>query len=465
MATVRQMAELYLRGSLANVTMKNLTPEQVIFAEELTCNIAKHPEMRKHKKIKKVLADTIRADYKSDPESADQEFKIAIWRGVVNLFFHKHYKFQCTACGATHRNIKTTGQMKPLDQAHTPCPVCNQIKIKNPGETSFTTGQIINFDDFQDSYKTFQRGIPTFDSTIEAIPGGGYNEETLNKLLAEKKITQKVYERRLQQFRYDDPESIIQDENQMTKFFGEFVWGYFKQQIRENKRPESQKKPTQIIGNADEIITQEIISSATKLKIPIIFCPKTQPENGWWHIGVIGLQTPPEFTYELIPIILRASEARIKILIEPTEIKIEHAKNSKQLKALVKRPEHIMVIDNNQSIDEKEIGQFSIDQISFKTIGGSKMELIDDTEKIDRIDVMEAIKNSLPDGDCQKIFEILKQDGDYYEGFRETFQYDTEPKQAHIAKFLNITTRRVKYHMSSIKLVCLTHQFTPSSLK
>lgn len=467
MAIVRQMAELYLRGSLANVTMKNLTSDQVRFAEELTERVVSTPGMNKHRfKVKRIFAETISADYHNDSETADQEYRIAVWRGVVNLFFHKHYKLHCKSCGATHRHVKTTGQMKPFDQAHTPCPVCNKIKVDDPGDTDYQAGEYVDEAEFNRSYQDFIEGIPTYSSTIVATPGGGATKEQLDELLEKGEISTDVYLRRLEQYRYDDPYAIIDDPEQLVKFFGEFVWGYFRQQIRENKRQEH-KRPTQIVGRADEVIVQEILASASKLKIPVNFCPKTQPEDGWWNIGVIGLQTPPEFTGELIPIFARAHEHDIRVCITPTLIKIEHNTNSPYIQALVTKSEHVLVLDANQSVsdDSENAPKFSLEHISFKTIEGNKVELIEHTELIDRHDTMRAIEERLPEGDCRKIFQIIQQEGESYNEFRNSYNYDSEPRQAHIARHLKITPRSVKNHIAVIKLACLSQGFGPSDLK
>ena len=466
MSTVRQMAEIYLRGSLSNVTMKNLTPDQVRFSEKIANEIADHPEMRKHRyKVRRMLGETIKADYSSDSDAADQEYKIAIWRGVVNLFYHRHYKFKCHACGATHKYVKATGQMKPLDQAQTPCPNCQQIEVNDPGESQYQKGQYVNLKEFEESCQDYQVGIPTYVSTIKAFPGGGFDKENLDQLLLEGKITQAVYERRLEQYRYDEPFAIIEDKTQLAKFFGEFVWGYFKQQLRENKRPEHNKKPVEICGRADEVIVQEILSIAARTKVPALFCSSTQPEHGWWNIGIVGLQTPPEFTGELMPVLAKAVENDVRIAITPTMIKVEHNINARNIQALITKPEHVIVLDNNQSVSDEEDGnKFSIDQVDFKTVEGCKMELIESTELLERHDIMMAVENSLPEGDCRKIYQIIKQDGEIYQEFRKVYDYDSEPRQAHIAKFLNITPRCVKNHLAHIRLACLSHNFVPSVL-
>lgn len=466
MAIVRQMPGLYLRGSLANVTMKNLTEEEIQFCENLTNLVASHDKMKKHKfKVAQTLGKTIKGDYASDRETAFQEFNIAIWRGVVNLFYHRHYRFRCMSCDSTHKVTKTTGLTKPIDQAHTPCPVCNCVKVTDPGDTDYEVGQFVDHDEFQQSYAEFQTGIPKCDSTIVAIPGGGASKEELDELLAEGKISQVAYERRLNQFRYDDPYAIIEDDDQMVKFFGEFVWGYFKQQLRENSRVEHNKKPTRIYGPADEVLVEEILAAAKKWKVQASFCRDTQPENGWYNIQLIGLQTPPEFTGDLMMLMDKAQRSDVRVRVKSGVVRVECNPAAPQIEALVSKPEHVMVLDNNASISDDDDGKtFSIQQVSFKTVGGCKVDPDDESDKIDREDVMRAIYGSLPDGDCRKIFEICKQEGPAYEEFRQEYDYDGEPKQTHMAKHLGITPRSVKNHLANIRHICLVHEFVPAEV-
>jgi hypothetical protein len=460
MATVRQMAELYLRGSLTNVTMKNLKPEEAKFAEEIMIQVADHPDMRKHKHhVKRLLSETIRADYKSDPSTAEQEYQIAIWRGVVNLFFHKQYIFKCSVCDATQRVVKTTGKLKPIDQAYIPCPVCESLIVSEHGDDR----TIIKQTTFKEIYKDFQLDPPQCFSTIIAYPGGGATKEELDGLLSNGEITEEVYERKLGQFRYAEPYKIINDTSQMVKFFGEFVWGYFKQQLRENKRAEQTKKQTEIIGKADEVIVQEIISSATRLKVPLVFCSLTQPESGWWNLGVQTNQTPPEFTFDILPTFKKATDLGIDIQVTQSGIRVEHKSDCAQIRGSVTQAQHIKVMDNNyQSIDNEEsTANFSVEQVTYKTVGGCKMSVLDDVGRIDMQDMLNTIYESLPDGDCRKVFQILKQEGEWYEDFKRLYNFTGEPKQAHIAKYLKTTTRIVKNHIAYIKMACLSHQLGP----
>ncbi len=124
MANVRQMPGLYLRGSLANITMPNLTSEQRAHVDELFALITTHPEMQRHKaRFMKELGTTIAADYADDRVIAEQEYKIAVWKCLVELFYHRKYSFQCKACGS---NTYMTKRSKPkvIDRIQIPCPNC-----------------------------------------------------------------------------------------------------------------------------------------------------------------------------------------------------------------------------------------------------------------------------------------------------------------------------------------------------
>lgn len=460
---IRQMPKLYLRGSLSNVTMKNLTADEVKFCDEMTERIANHDSMKKHRyKVMKVLGETIGADYRDDRNIAEQEYKIAIWRAVVNLFYHKHYKLRCDACDSTHRITKTTRLPKAIDQAFIPCPVCNKVKVTDPGNTKFTINEFVDYNEYQDSYKDLQVGIPTCESSIIATPGGQYDEAELIRQLNNGQITQIVYERSKDQYRYLDPYSIINDETQMTKFFGEFVWGYFKQQLRENTRTEHRKIPVAVVGRADEIIVEDIISIAKKMKISINFCKQTQPENGWYHIGINGLHTPPEFSGELLPIFYKAAENSVHCVIDQTSIRIKHDVSAPLIETFVLKPEYVTVLDDSASIsDNNENSGFSIQQMSFKTVEGHKMELENHTQSFESNDLIAEVFKNLPEGNCRRIFELYKQDGPEYESFRKHYGYDGEPKRVHIAEFLGITPRSVKQHIANIKHICLAYNLTP----
>ena len=79
MGILRQMSELYLRGSVANVTMASLTHDQKRYADDITRSIVDNPDLVRHKaKFLKELSVTIKGDYADDRKAAEQEYYITV---------------------------------------------------------------------------------------------------------------------------------------------------------------------------------------------------------------------------------------------------------------------------------------------------------------------------------------------------------------------------------------------------
>jgi DNA-binding NarL/FixJ family response regulator len=289
------------------------------------------------------------------------------------------------------------------------------------------------------AYPVWILDAPQCETTIEAIGGEPY---------------------------YPDPNAVINDSKQMVKFFGEFVWNYFRQQLRENSRTEHHREPQEIVGRADEIIVDELVALCAKHKIDCSFCAETQPENGWFHIQVNGLQTPPEFSGELIMLLAKAKSYDINVVINDLDIRVRENVSAPMISTFIVKPEHVMVLDNSISVtDDSDDGAFTINQVSFRTIGAQRMDQEDHVLTIERTDVVRAIRNALPEGDCRRILELLQQNGTTYDAFRAhqggLFDYDGIPRQQHMAQFLNITPRAVKNHVTTIRHVCHIQGFSP----
>lgn len=433
MAIVRQMPALYLRGSLANVTMATLTEEQKLHCGELTKFVANHPDMAKHKsQVIKELGSTIGADYRDDRSTAEQEYLIAVWRGVVNLFYHREYKFECKACSKSTYMTKRSVP-KAIDRIQVPCPNCGCVKVVKAGATSLVEGSYITHDEYQASYRDLQTDLPECKSSIESTAG---------------------------ELRYgDSAKAVCDDPKQLAKFFGEFVWNYFRQQLRENSRVEHHKEPQEVIGRADDIIASEIISLCTRLKIDHHYCPETQPEDGWYSIKINGLQTPPEFSGDLVVLLEKANEHGIIVQLSDAEIRIRETPAAATIEAFVIRPEHVMVLDNSQSVSggETDDGGFTINHISFKTIGAQRMDQENHVLVVEQADTMNVVYNKLPNGHCRTVCDLLLQRGESYETFQQKHHYDSPPRLQHIADHLGITNRAVKQHVQTIRHICLSN--------
>jgi predicted Zn finger-like uncharacterized protein len=239
----RQVPMLCLRGSIANITMANIAEEEREHINTLTKQIAEHPELQpKRNSIIRGFAATIGADYRDDKAVADNEYYIAIWRGVVNLFYHRKYTFACKACQSSHY-VTTRNKLALIDRQRVPCPNCLHVEIDEVGElnedgepiSGFAKEQFVKLSEFRKVIKQLDSSqkVPTCRSCIKYIPGDKF---------------------------YEDPDSIINDPDQIRKFFGEYAWNYCRQHIKENQRSEHKKTPRKIVGRADEIIYQELLA-------------------------------------------------------------------------------------------------------------------------------------------------------------------------------------------------------------
>jgi len=428
MAIIRQMPKLLLRGSIANITMANLTETDRNHLDELLEYVSYHSELIKTKsKVIKEFGVTIRADYSDDRYIAEEEFNIAIWRGLVSLFYHRDYEFQCKHCKST-TYITKRGKPKPFDRIQTPCPNCRMAEIVNPGCSNLEPGTIANHDEMQQKYKNVIKGTPVFKSCMMCIDG--------NK-------------------KYKNPQEIIDCPKQLKRFFSEFVWNYFRQQIKENKRKEF-KKPQKITGPADQMIVEEIISMCSRLNIDYNYYAKVQPMNGVYYIQLNGLLTSPEFSMELALIRAIANKHEVKIVYTPNSINVNVNFSAPTIIVNVIRPEHITMADNHTTFSDDE--KQHIDQTSYKTVGEIRMQE-DHVVMTEMNEAVLLVRKSLPDGDCKNVYDIYRQDGEIYAQFSCKYG-DSDPKINHIAEFLNITPRAVKQHRATIKIHCLANDFT-----
>lgn len=435
MAIVRQMPELLLRGSLAKVTMANLTDDEQAHVSKIVDTVVRHPDMQKHKScFLKELGDTIAADYSDDRRIAEEEYQIAVWRAAVNLFYHRTYTFKCSACGSGYYTTQR-GKPKPINRQQVPCPNCLNIKVTDAGETDLKVGVFMLHADFQASYHNFEatQQAPKCESCIDFIPGD---------------------------YVYENPEAVLADPVQLVKFFGEFLWNYFRQTLKENSRAEHRKTPIKIVGPADQIIVEELLSLCSRMKLDYNYCHRTQPERGFYNVHIIGLQTPPEFSVEFAVLRERAKSHDIVITTDSTYIHVAVNSDASNIEAFVIKPEHVLVLDNHTSeTQNNQEGQsFTIEQISYRTVGLNRMQQEDHVGIIDNKDVITAVRKALPDGDCQKVFDIWASEGDIYKRFSKEHG-DKKPCINHIARFLGITTRAVNQHKETIAVNCLANDF------
>lgn len=448
MPVLRQMPELFLRGALANQTMRNLTSDQQEHVGELVRMIVSHPEMAGHKiEFITALAVTIGADYSNDRSIAEEEFYLAVWRGVVQLFYHRSYSYKCDSCNKKEYTTKR-GKPKAMDRQYPICPNCSSVKILHQGDSKWGEEEFVNYSEFQESYKHF---TPNMQSPESVTP--------IKVILGEK--------------RYSNPEMIINDKIQLKKFFGEFVWNYYRQQINENKRKEHNQKPKEIYGPADEIIVELIISLCNKYKITYSYCKESNPENGWYQIRTRMLQSSPSFSLALMEII-NQHKGYIKTRICSSSIEIESNNLAPLIGTVISKPEHVLFTDGVYD-SETSSNELAINQTCRNFIGGNTMDCENHEATIEVRDNVDHVRDMLPDGHCKRIFDIFTERGEDYVKFSapkllpgekptegQTYGYgDGIAKNAHIAKFLGISPRSVNQHKEIIKHVMLAHGMTP----
>lgn len=429
MPIVRQIPKLYLRGSLATITMSNVTEAERQQIGELVEYVANHREMVRHKsEIIKQFGVTIGGDYADDYTAAENEYQIAIWKGVISLLHHREYSYQCLSCKNSHYQTKR-GKSKAIDQKLAVCPNCQKVKLSNKGSID-TQEEFINYDEYR------------------ALLALGHNGCEISSPIIPIEGTKK----------YDKSDIVFTDPKQLKKFFGEFAWNYFRQHLRENKRPEHKKTPQLISGRPAFVISEELISVCSQMNVDYN-CAK---EDDGYSFHILGMQTPPEFTIEFSRIKEKASKHGIGLQIENNTILIritDVTSNQDEIEAVVVKPEHVTILDNQMSVNDDDNGS-TLDQIDYRFVEGQKMILEDHVSAIEISDALSSIRRALPDGLCQAIYDILCQNGVTYEEFTDKFG-SGDPKLNQIAEFFGLTVRAVNEFRDQIKLVCLSHGLSP----
>lgn len=139
MSYERQLSKLYLRGSLVNVSMKEIDPQEKQLVELTFSNLINEPELERSKtKFIKRFNRTIRADYKDDVTTSEQDYLVALWRALVDLLVSRKINgFTCQNCKATSYQNKI-GLTIQFNQCYHISPCCNRIMVgqefKNPDE-------------------------------------------------------------------------------------------------------------------------------------------------------------------------------------------------------------------------------------------------------------------------------------------------------------------------------------------
>ncbi len=445
MARLRQLPQLYLRGSIANETIKHLPPKERQHVHDLTISLASSPLLAGHRQeFLTKLGQTIGGDYRDDITTAEAEFKIAIWRGLVYLLYHTNYTYRCEACGQGSY-LTQRGKPKEFDRRFPICPSCSYVRITDPGGSKLRKNQFVHHDKLQ---ATIMAGwSPRAISCIVPMQG-------------ERKVV--------------DPQVVLSDPDQVAKFFGEFIWNYFRQHLRENEIRYHSKKPTMVAGSADKMAVEEIMSVLIHAKFPYLYQPGANPHNGYYCIQANLDIADASVIRSILALTTKYKQYRVKITIGGGEIMVKESLSAKTIEAVVVKPQVVSMQTKSFSIGENGTEDTqSVYDLNYDQIAGVHTMPQDGIAEIDSSDLLGAIRTALPDG-AKHVLDIITQTGETWERFVITSgaprgpragdlgqakPADVDPREASIAKFLNVSPRQIKMWKADIRVQCLAHDF------
>jgi len=437
MAKVRQLPQLYLRGALVNETMKNLTPAQRETVDRISDEVSKHSVMASNKsKFLSQLGVTIGSDYSNRLE-ATNEYKIAIWRGVVHILYHRSYKFQCKACGATSYQSKF-GKKISIDRRFDVCPACKSKEIVDPGSTGVESGIYVKDEVFDTMLLDMtNQGLnpPTAKSCIKSIPG-------------QKKV--------------QNPDVILKNPNQLKKWFGEFVWNYFKQTLNENKITHHGRKKHTICGALDQVAVEWILHILALQKVPYQ-CDSFSTIEGYYAIYTrLWTLDVAEVNLELVKVKEFVGDRGGEVILGGSDngylnnavLVRDMLGSAPCVEVNVATNERVQVVGSTIRAGEDETMD-PIQQLE-------KPMAIDDYKLIDSDDTLTVMRKKLPDGNCQIMLDLMTTTGEAYDRLVEKFPETIAsnfgvPRQNRIAEFLGCSPKEVKRCRAIIEQQMIIH--------
>jgi len=431
---LRQMAQIYIRGSFANITMRGLDEEQQAEVERYTAAIVNSPKMAPNRnEFATVLGHTIGGDYYEDRKAADQEFYIAVWRGVVHLLYHRSYSFVCEHC---NQASYLTQRNKPalFERRYPVCPSCKHVRIVDPGGTTLARGQYLPEPEFEQLLtESIRAGLepPVKGSPILHTPGDS---------------------------KVEDPYTVLNDPEQLNKFFTGFVWNYFRQIIKENEIRHHQKGPQREIGAADRVAVLEVLSMLDQYRVKREYEERAEPHSGHYHIYCQTACTPPELTVEFAQILAKYREHDVNITYDDRCILIPSRGVAPRVEALVVRPSPVLVAAEAVSIKDTGEESYTVDRLDYRTVRGVKVSQESGMHAIESDDVIQVVRQSLPDGACQDVLDLLVGRGEHYEAnIHQANHHGQITRKETIASILNIPSRQVSQHLDRIRHVLLAN--------
>jgi hypothetical protein len=434
MPRVRQLPEIYLRGSLANETMKHLNDSQKQEIDKVCTRIAAHPELQGHRhKFVEKLGVTIGGDYYDDRHNAQQEYQIAIWRATVHLLHHRTYSYICDHCGKCSYMSKGRDKQIVFNRRFDICPNCNHVKITAKGDSKLKIGTFIDHDELLLLIDDLEgKEPPTTASCHSSISG-------LPKV--------------------DNPYDIINDNSQVKKYFGQWVWNYFRQIILENEIISHGKRPQTLAGPADHITANAVLAL---LKLHGVDHSYDPGKNGDYHIDCNAYVSPIMFTEQLCVTLDTVRRNGVKVMVDHKKIEVRNMIGNSPFIEIESSINETVLVAGKQCVSKNDENGTVLDPVNnLKKEDDIRLRgTMDDLDKLERDEQLQLIRASLPEGDCRKVFDIYVGSSPIYDEFAQFDERAVQnsngmPRRNKIAEFLDTTANDIKRHHESIKIhVC-----------
>jgi hypothetical protein len=175
-------------------------------------------------------------------------------------------------------------------------------------------------------------------------------------------------------------------------------------------------------------------------------------EEGYFRIYCNAYAAPPEFTFQVVPLLNLAKANGADIVVDCYQIAVPSLGGSAPNVEL-EIPKKELVIMQGRTCTDTDEGEASYDAV--EQLPETKMDEIG-IEAVDRNDRLECMRNALPEGRARDVFDIYTGTGEIFSEFlasdpRAIVVSSGQPRQNKIAEFLNITTKDVKRYQGLIK--------------
>jgi hypothetical protein len=432
-----QMADLYIRGAIATQTMAKLSNAQVNRINNIVAVMEKdeHLAPDRHEFMKQ-LGATIGADYRSDPNTALQEFRVAIWKGAAHLLYHSDYSYKCSECEQMeYKSLK--GDIIPMNRQYKICPYCKRTKYNNEIYKTAKTDDSIELLTLDN---VLAHKLPKDDSVLESpiIP-----------IAVRPKIA--------------DPEAILNDTTQRSKWFTVWVWNYFRQILNENHIETHNHHGIHISDLSDRLVIRIIMNKCEREGYKHYYDPSMLQRKGPYILGLNVLATAPEFSDFITELREKYSCHNIVIDMNRNEIKVHSTCEPVILEDHIFTQEQVVMLYTNTSSNNDDSSDRSWkDAVEFKS-EDSKVSYDGELEKFFRDEAVCKIRGSLGDTKARAVFDILSQSGTSWDEFSDQFG-DKPAKKSHIAKYLKVTPKQVDLFKRMIMTRCLSNDLRRSRI-